>query len=328
MQVPEYVKKAATRFCRQIANIVPLGKLANLSSYEVLPVQGPAFILKELPITALANNLEGSWQWLCNTETVEAPFIWTVLGAVPDLYQITRCDAPMAAEIASAYARFFRTANQQPMVDRQPGLPDLHNLNAGKKGLETAIEQAPIKKLLKATHVIASLRERVPYLALYNRILSDKKTFPLRWMHGSAGTGNTLFDAETHKAWSVLGIEQVKPGLFFSDLGELLRTVACTEDEDSRVWENVGISQPVYDSLLTTYLQLVKNSLTEEEVKLLPCAGLLVTYLQALLFTTDYLRNAPPTTFNEKDLNLHRAFNQLILLEKMEAVQPFSPDWK
>jgi hypothetical protein len=158
--------------------------------------------------------------------------------------------------------------------------------------LEAAIIHAPIKRLLKATHVIASLRERKQYLDFFQPVLNPDTI-----------TGKSFFD-----------------------LGNLLRTTACTENEESREWEKIDLNKAVYDSLIKTHLETAVDLLTEEEKKLLPCSGLLCTYLQVIHFTTDYLNKDLFYKTLDPDHNLHRAFNQLILLEKMEAVQPLPPD--
>ncbi|WP_290793717.1 hypothetical protein [Flavihumibacter sp. UBA7668] len=160
--------------------------------------------------------------------------------------------------------------------------------------LEAAIVQAPIKRLLKATHVIASLRERKKYLELFRPFLNQ----------------NSI------------------PGKHFADLGNSLRTTACTENVESREWEKIDLNKSVYNSILHAHLENAAELLSEKEIKLLRCSGLLLTYLQTIHFTTDYLNKDIYYKTKDTDHNLHRAFNQLILLEKMEAVQPLPHDWK
>lgn len=171
----------------------------------------------------------------------------------------------------------------------QPVSPEHHDLTAQLHEFETAIGLASIERLLKATHVIASLRERTAYHTLYQ--------------------------------------QSVQTGFFLSELGELLRTTACTENEESRHWENITVNPSVYAAVLESYTVTI-NILNDKEKKLLPYAGLLRTYLQAIRFTTDYLNNDLYYQTADADHNLHRAFNQLILLEQMENVHPLPADWK
>jgi hypothetical protein len=109
------------------------------------------------------------------------------------------------------------------------------------------------------------------------------------------------------------------PGKFISDLGDMIRSMACTVDENSTAWEQLDVRPEFYKAIISGYLAGIGNIFTEEEKKNIHYAGLILVYMQALRFIADYLNNDVyyKTTYTEQNLN--RATNQLILLEKLEA---------
>ena len=60
------------------------------------------------------------------------------------------------------------------------------------------------------------------------------------------------------------------------------------------------------------------KQLTDSEIKYIPYAGVLMIYMQALRFLTDYLNGDIYYRIEYPEQNLNRAKNQFILLEKLE----------
>jgi hypothetical protein len=109
------------------------------------------------------------------------------------------------------------------------------------------------------------------------------------------------------------------PGYYFSDLGDMVRSMACTEDENSTAWELIGVQKNYYDTITREY-QAGMGTLTEAEKKNIHKAGRLITYMQCLRYVTDFLENDVYYKTDYPEQNLNRALNQLILLEKLEEV--------
>lgn len=196
-------------------------------------------------------------------------------------------------------------------------LPDFHNLKVRFEQFEQAISQATIMKLLRATHLISELRQRKNLLVFYNQ-LNDENNYPTRLMHHDCKIGNILFDEQTGTVQCPIDLDTVMPGKYFSDIGDIMRTMSCTVDENSTAWENITIRGEYYFAIVCGYLDGIGNMLTGKEKENLHYSGLLMIYMQALRFVTDFLNNDIyyKTTYPEQNLN--RALNQFILLEQLE----------
>jgi hypothetical protein len=108
------------------------------------------------------------------------------------------------------------------------------------------------------------------------------------------------------------------PGYFFSDLGDMIRSMACSEAESNKNLNELHIRKDFYEAVLEGYLELMEELLTDAEKKYIHFSGLLIIYMQALRFLTDYLNEDKYYKTNYAEENFDRALNQLVLLQKLE----------
>jgi len=137
--------------------------------------------------------------------------------------------------------------------------------------------------------------------------------------YSSRQISNILFDRSTNAVICPVDLDTVMPGYYISDLGDMIRSMACTEDENSTAWENIAVNKEYYDTIIGGYLAGMGSRLTTAEQKNIHKAGLMLSFMQCLRYVTDFLQDDVyyKTTYPEQNLN--RALNQLILLEKLEA---------
>lgn len=222
-----------------------------------------------------------------------------------------------AGAAASCFAAFVNSLTGLEADLLYIPLPDFHDLSLRYNQFEEAIRGGTIMRLLRATHVIAELRQRKK-LVSYFRHLQKDPDFPVRLMHHDGKISNVLFHQSTREVICPVDLDTVMPGHFFSDIGDLIRTMSCTVDENSTAWENIGVQPAYYHAIIECYLSKTNQLFTNQEKAHIHYSGLLMTYMQALRFVTDFLNNDIyyKTSFPEQNLN--RALNQLILLEKLE----------
>jgi hypothetical protein len=108
------------------------------------------------------------------------------------------------------------------------------------------------------------------------------------------------------------------PGKFFSDLGDMIRTMACTEDEKSILWDKIRIDESFYKAIVRGYLKRTESIMTAAEMDHIHYSGLIMVFMQGIRFLTDYLNGDVYYKIEYPEQNLNRALNQLILLEKLE----------
>jgi thiamine kinase-like enzyme len=219
---------------------------------------------------------------------------------------------------AKCFAEFSASLNRLDPDKLEIIIPGFHDLNHRYEQFEHAISAAGINRLLKATHVISSLRERYDLVRFYKEAAINTAEYPVRIMHHDCKISNILFDKVSHQVLCPVDLDTVMPGRFYSDIGDMVRTMGCSREENSTEWENIDIVPEYYHAIIDGYIDGSQGNLTRTETGHIHYAGRMLIYMQCLRFITDFLNNDIyyKTTYPEQNLN--RALNQLILLEKLE----------
>jgi len=226
-------------------------------------------------------------------------------------------DKESAYTVAKSFANFTSSLAGLDAKSLKIIIPRFHDLSFRFGQFEDAVATASLERLLKATHVIAELRER-KYLVNWFEMILSLPDYPDRVMHHDCKISNILFHEGTGQVICPVDLDTLMPGKFFSDLGDMIRSMACTVDENSSQWEDIDIRPDFYNNIVKGYLEGIGNIFSDEEKRNIHYAGLIMIYMQSLRFVADFLNNDIyyKTSFAEQNLN--RALNQLILLEKLE----------
>ena len=264
-------------------------------------------------IPALVSSHQHKDYWIDADDNV-----WKATSFIADSFTLPVAENSRDASSAAACFASFISAVKDLEVDRLfIPLPDFHNLDLRYKQFEEAITGGKIMRLLRATHVISELRQR-RYLLSYFLQLGNNPDYPVRLMHHDGKISNVLFDVHTRKAICPVDLDTVMPGYFFSDIGDMIRTMACAIDENSTAWEQIDIRPDFYHAIVQSYVSETGTLLTGKERADIHYSGLLMIYMQAIRFLTDFLNNDIYYQITYPEQNLNRALNQLILLEKLE----------
>ncbi len=220
---------------------------------------------------------------------------------------------------AHCFAAFTHALTGLPVRRLKNILPGFHDLALRYRQFEDTVRSAHISRLLKATHVISELRDRVALVHFYDAMIANPTDYPVRIMHHDCKISNVLFHEQEPSAICPVDLDTVMPGHYFSDPGDMIRSMACTEDENSTAWELIAVRKDYYDTIINGWMAGM-GSLTEAEKAGMHKAGALITYMQCLRYVTDFLENDVYYRTDYPEQNLNRALNQLILLEKLEEL--------
>jgi len=244
---------------------------------------------------------------------------WRATAFISHSYSPMVADIEKAAyTVALSFASFTHSLAKLDIKKLKEIIPGFHDLSFRYTQFEDAVSKAPQNILLKSTHIIAELRQRKNLVDFYEciKICAD---YPTRVMHHDCKISNILFDQETGQVICPVDLDTVMPGKFFSDLGDMIRSMACTLDENSSEWEKLNIRPSFYQAIMEGYLEGIGNIFTAEEKNNIHYAGLIMVFMQSLRFLTDFLNGDIYYKINYPEQNLNRALNQLILLERLEA---------
>jgi len=243
---------------------------------------------------------------------------WRAFEFIENARMFAVAEKPAQAKAtAKAFAKFTAAFEDFNVSNLKEVIPGFHNLSLRYEQFEEAIKGELYERMAKALPLIQELKQRERYKHFYE-IVTESGEFPQRVMHHDAKIANVLFSNKTGRVICPVDFDTVMPGYFFSDLGDMIRSMVCNEEENSTNFNNIGIRKNFYDAIISGYLDVLGNQLTEAEKKYIHYSGLLIIYMQALRFLTDYLNGDVYYRISNPDQNFDRAKNQLILLQKLE----------
>ncbi len=223
--------------------------------------------------------------------------------------------ARMVAETFASFTASFRNLNCDELYITIPGF---HDLSLRFKQFSETLHKRNYERLVKAAPLIEELRQRERYVSFYEVIIESEE-FPLRVMHHDAKISNILFDEETGNVVCPVDFDTAMPGHFFSDIGDMIRSMVCSEDENSKAFDELGLRNDFYKAIVDGYLSVLEDQLTAAEKKYIHFSGIIMFYMQTLRFMTDYLGGDTYYRTDHPEQNFDRAFNQLTLLKNLES---------
>lgn len=257
----------------------------------------------------------------CDSETTlftdAAKNCWRAFELIPNSKTLTLAEKPSDAKAtARAFAKFTAAFEEMNTDILKEVIPGFHDLSLRYRQFEAALNTELYERMAKAIDLVNELKQRERYRHFYEEITGSGE-FPKRVMHHDAKIANVLFHEQTGKVICPVDYDTVMPGYFFSDLGDMIRSMAGSNDENSST--SPEIRKDMYESIVEGYSSVLGGMLTFSERKYIHSAGLLMVYMQALRFLTDYLNGDTYYQVSYPDHNSDRAVNQLALLKNLEA---------
>jgi len=196
-------------------------------------------------------------------------------------------------------------------------IPQFHDLAYRYDQFQTALSNGLPERIHSTQSLIEGLIARIKYVTFYEQMLYDPE-FHLRMMHHDAKLSNVLIDSKTGKWICPIDLDTVMPGYFFSDLGDMIRSLCNTQAEDSIDPLHQQLRTDIYQALVQGYLLGMGDALTPTEQTHIHFAGPIMIYMQTLRFLTDHLNGDSYYRIDRPGQNLDRANNQFTLLNQLE----------
>jgi len=269
----------------------------------IVKTAGRHMIVPEPLKTAAGTYLytDGNSVWRCLTYITDS-YSPTVLKNEQEAYVMARC-----------FGRYsFLLSEEKP--DLHTILPSFHDLSYRRSQLYDAIKVAGQERLHDAKKWLDRLNNYNHLFEKFGIIKSRTERFPVRYMHHDCKVSNILFHQKTHDVLCPIDFDTTQKGFFFSDLGDMMRTVLPNEGENHVALNELDIRNTYYEALMEGYLDSTAGLWTKEEREAMKWSGPMLLLIQGIRFLTDYLNNDVYYKTNYPEHNLNRAANQLTLL--------------
>lgn len=257
----------------------------------------------------------------CNTQnslhTDPSGNYWRAFQFIPESKTCPVAEtATQAWATAKTFGQFTAAFSHMDTSLLTEVISNFHNLSLRYRQFETSLQSKSGERVARTSSLINELTKRGHYKTLYERISTSPIEFPLRVMHHDAKISNVLFHEKTGKVICPVDYDTVMPGYYFSDLGDMIRSMVSAEDEN-QLTEPV-IRKEFYEAIVNGYTDVLGGILSSSERKYIHAAGLLMIYMQALRFLSDYLNGDIYYQVSRPEQNLERARNQCSLLRNLE----------
>ena len=249
----------------------------------------------------------------------EHSVFWRAQEYIKNSYTVSDVNPQNAFDASNCFAGYTKTLDGIDTNLIQETISNFHDVGFRYSNLEKAIQHASLDRLQNANSLIEIIRSYKRLVDFYYSIANDS-SFTKRIMHHDCKLSNVLFDNVTHKIICPIDLDTTMPGYFFSDIGDLIRSMAPSLDENSTDWEELTIKKEIYKSVLKGYLDGIGDIFSIKERKLIHNSGALLFFMQAVRFLEDYLSSDRYYKITYGDQNLNRAKNQLILLDRLNQM--------
>ncbi len=318
------------------------GGLINLS-YKVTSMRtGISFLLQRIndQIFSEPAKIQANYEMLCKyLEEEQSSFVMPELKYFPggaNFFQDSRdhCwrvfefipgtrthdvaeNMAMAKMVAATFGRFTASFANFQLSRLHISIPAFHNLSYRYRQFQAAQKSTLYERLIQSAPLVSELKAREHYVNLFD-VLTESPEFHQRVMHHDAKISNVLFDEDSGNIICPVDFDTVMPGYIFSDLGDMIRSMASCRDENSTDLADICIRKDLYEAIVSGYLEVMEQQLTAVEKKYLHFAGIMMIYMQALRFLSDYLDGDRYYKSAFPGQNFDRASNQLELLKQLE----------
>ena len=221
-------------------------------------------------------------------------------------------------EAARSFGDFQCQLSDYPAETLFETIPDFHNTAKRYEAFKVALEDNIAHRAEGVSKEIKALEKYSSRASIIVNKLANGE-IPTRVTHNDTKLNNILMDAATDKGVCVIDLDTVMPGSLLYDFGDSVRFAANNGAEDDKDISRVWIRTDLYEEYVSGFLAGVGDSITEEEIKLLPMSVFILTYELALRFMTDYLNGDTYFKLNYPEHNLIRTRAQIKLMEDVDA---------
>ena len=244
---------------------------------------------------------------------------WRMTHFVKDTvaYQSVEKDG-LLYEVARSFGNFQMLLSDYPAETLFDTIPDFHNTAKRYQAFKLALADNIAHRAESVEREIAALEKYADRASVIVDKLASGE-LPTRVTHNDTKLNNILMDKNTDKGVCVIDLDTVMSGSLLYDFGDSVRFAANNGAEDDKDLSRVWIRTELYEEYVSGFLAGVGDSITNEEIKLLPMSVFILTYELALRFMTDYLNGDTYFKLNYPEHNLIRTRAQIRLMEDINA---------
>jgi len=252
------------------------------------------------------------------TASIGEEGVWRIFHYLDESKGHSWCSTEgQAYAAAKQFGELSRRLSECSLDEFREPLPHFHDLAMILAAFEEAVTRSSTshsdrrEQASDVTNALTSVSAQIS--RKYTELL---ETLPMRLVHRDAKIGNVLFRAND-EGLCACDLDTLAPGRIFSDLGDLFRTIVSPVSEEEADCSKVHVRPLFFRAVVSGWLSEMAPLLTPSEMDNIAFSGILIVFMQALRFCTDFLSGDVYYKVSHRLHNLDRARNQVALLTNM-----------
>jgi Ser/Thr protein kinase RdoA (MazF antagonist) len=225
-------------------------------------------------------------------------------------------DPVQAYQVARAFGSFAATLRDLPPPPLTITIPHFHDLGARFAAFQEAFAADSRDR---ASSIPAEIDRAAAWFHDLEQLLAECgfAELPPRIVHNDCKIDNVLLDDATGEGLCVIDLDTVMEGTVLCDFGELVRTGTSRSPEDESDLDSIRFELELFRAATRGYMAGAASLLSREEIGILPLAGPVMAFENAIRFLTDHLSGDVYFRIHREAHNLDRFRAQLRLVELM-----------
>ncbi len=240
---------------------------------------------------------------------------WRLCRFIADSVSLNEVNPDTARSAGWAFGQFESILATIPEGELGETIINFHHVSFRIEELQEAVRRNVADRLTHVCPWVDELLARSHEFTHHERLYAAGM-LPKRTIHCDTKVDNILFDARG-EVLCVVDWDTVMPGFILSDVGDFIRTGVCSTPEDEPDIDRIAVKADVYHAFVEGYVQAA-DFLTETEKSLIPYAGRMMTYMQAVRFLTDYLNGDTYYKVTDPEHNYRRTRAQITYLHRLD----------
>jgi len=243
---------------------------------------------------------------------------WRMLILLANTRSYDIVETPQQArEGGQAFGQFQRLLSDLDVMLIHEVLPDFHHIGMRLDKLHQAIATDAVGRVSLVPAELDAIKRREKRMHTILDLAANG-LLPVRVTHNDTKFNNVLLDRHD-KAQCVIDLDTVMPGYVAYDFGDAIRTIINRAAEDEADLNKITLNIPLFEAYASGYFEEAHQFLTAAEVQSLIEGVMLLPYMQAVRFLTDFLEGDHYYKVHHADHNLQRTRAQLRLVEQLEV---------
>ncbi|HON17596.1 MAG TPA: phosphotransferase [Salinivirgaceae bacterium] len=250
---------------------------------------------------------------------LEEKHYWRLTYFIPHQFTFSTVDtAEMAYEAAKAYSKYLSCLSLAPATSVVQIIENYHDPVSRMIDFGKAINYDPLKRKKEALDEIDFIRRKIEIpRKISNLILGS--VIPTRITHNNNAIDNLLW--QDGRVVAIVDLDTTMPSSILFDFGEMVRSYSSKDLDQWHGNPSISADWPIIEAIIEGFLETVSFFITPTERKALFDGALMVIYIHAVRYLTDFLMGDKYFSTQTPDHNLRRAKKHIELFRSIQSLE-------